>query len=224
MDSFNFSNLFSILTKMLRFFELCLALLLLSWILPLLPFTLSFLRQFSLFLSSPLFVFLLSNAIIDTLIVNSSSFSPPADSPVYQHFLKNTALAPQPNPLLRVSELEVVYQDKQIISDTNPTNRTVQDKADTVASKDNDSGAGLDFDFAKVYRRTVSEKFTEERMQPELRRSETEKQHMENRWENMYPQDKLSSEEFQHTIEAFIAKQMRFLREESLSIVIQNQS
>ncbi|KAI9113588.1 hypothetical protein K1719_015515 [Acacia pycnantha] len=224
MDSFNFPNLFSLLTKTLRFVELCLALLLLSWILPRLPFALSFLRQFSLFLSSPLFVFLLSNAIIATLVVNSGSFSPPADSPVYQHFLKNTAPAPQPDPLLRVAEVEVVYQDKQIISDTNPTDRTVQDKADTVASKDTDSGAGLDSDFAKVYRRTLSEKLTEERMQPKLRRSETEKKHMENRREDMYPQDNLSSEEFQRTIEAFIAKQMRFLREESLAIVIQKQS
>jgi hypothetical protein len=42
-----------------------------------------------------------------------------------------------------------------------------------------------------------------------LRRSETEKVR-----EILYPQDKLSNEEFQRTIEAFIAKQMRFLREE----------
>ncbi|KAK4259975.1 hypothetical protein QN277_003153 [Acacia crassicarpa] len=220
-DSFNFPNLFSLLTKTIRFLELCLVLLLLSWILPRLPFALSFLRHFSLFLSSPLFVFLLSNAIIATLVVNSGTFSPPADSPVSQYSLlnKNTAPAPQPDPLLRVAEGEVVYQDKHMISDTNPT---VQDKADTVASKD----TGLHSDFATVYRRTVSEKFTEEeRMQPKLRRSETEKKHMENRRENMYPQDKLSNEEFQRTIEAFIAKQMRFLREESLAInVIQNQS
>jgi hypothetical protein len=42
-----------------------------------------------------------------------------------------------------------------------------------------------------------------------LRRSETEKVR-----EILYPQDKLSNEEFQRTIEAFIAKQLRFLREE----------
>lgn len=33
--------------------------------------------------------------------------------------------------------------------------------------------------------------------------------------EVLYPEDKLSNEEFQRTIEAFIAKQMRYLREES---------
>lgn len=45
-----------------------------------------------------------------------------------------------------------------------------------------------------------------------LRRSETEKEKVR---EVLYPEDKLSNEEFQRTIEAFIAKQMRFLREES---------
>ncbi|ESW28976.1 hypothetical protein PHAVU_002G033700 [Phaseolus vulgaris] len=43
----------------------------------------------------------------------------------------------------------------------------------------------------------------------ELRRSETEKG-----LEKWYPQDKLTNEEFRRTIEAFIAKQMRLLREE----------
>jgi len=43
-----------------------------------------------------------------------------------------------------------------------------------------------------------------------LRQSEKEKVR-----EVLYPEDKLSNEEFQRTIEAFIAKQMRFLREES---------
>ncbi|XP_045817421.1 uncharacterized protein LOC123910367 [Trifolium pratense] len=46
-----------------------------------------------------------------------------------------------------------------------------------------------------------------------LRRSETSE--TEKVREILYPQDKLSNEEFQRTIEAFIAKQMRFLREDS---------
>ncbi|XP_028807232.1 uncharacterized protein LOC114761951 [Neltuma alba] len=251
MDSFNFPNLpphkatpipthhlFSALTKALRILELCLALLILSWTLPRLPFALSLLRQFSLFLSSPLFVFFLSNAIIATLVAKSGRSSrpgstPDADAQIYHELLKNsahrTAPAPEadPDPLLRVAGGEVVYQDKEIVSETNSTDRTSQDKADTVAIKDTDSKAGLDSDFAKVYRRTQSEKLKEEcpeRTQQKLRRSETEKKHMENGRESMYPQDNLSNEEFQRTIEAFIAKQMRFLREESLAIVIQNQS
>jgi hypothetical protein len=57
----------------------------------------------------------------------------------------------------------------------------------------------------------------------QLRRSETEKLR-ETEKENLYPQDKLSNEEFQRAIDAFIAKQMRFLREESSAIVVHNTS
>ncbi|WJX60993.1 hypothetical protein P8452_46138 [Trifolium repens] len=56
---------------------------------------------------------------------------------------------------------------------------------------------------------SFSETMNGERENEKLRRSETEKVR-----EILYPQDKLSNEEFQRTIEAFIAKQMRFLREE----------
>ncbi|XP_028760357.1 uncharacterized protein LOC114719070 [Neltuma alba] len=167
---------------------------------PRLPFALSLLllRQFSLFLSSPLFVFFLSNAIIATLVAKSGP--PPAPAPL-----------PMPTPKFTTS--------------SSKTRAPI--KLTPVAIKDTDSKAGLDSDFAKVYRRTQSEKLKEEcpeRTQQKLRRSETEKKHMENGRESMYPQDNLSNEEFQRTIEAFIAKQMRFLREESLAIVIQNQS
>ncbi|KAL2333728.1 hypothetical protein Fmac_014941 [Flemingia macrophylla] len=54
--------------------------------------------------------------------------------------------------------------------------------------------------------------------------SEAEKRREESA-EILYPQDKLSNEEFQRAIEAFIAKQLRFLREEeSSAIVLQNSS
>lgn len=65
----------------------------------------------------------------------------------------------------------------------------------------------------KVYCRSESlpEIMNGEGEKEKLQRSETE---MKVR-EILYPQDKLSNEEFQRAIEAFIAKQMRFLREES---------
>ncbi|RDY09344.1 hypothetical protein CR513_06279, partial [Mucuna pruriens] len=80
---------------------------------------------------------------------------------------------------------------------------------------DKDSSAATDPDLGKVYRRSVSEG-KGETARRELRRSETEKAR-----EKSYPQDKLSNEEFRRTIEAFIAKQMRLLREESLAIFVQ---
>nr|KYP36821.1 hypothetical protein KK1_042035 [Cajanus cajan] len=60
----------------------------------------------------------------------------------------------------------------------------------------------------------------------QLRRAETDTQkRRQNSPQILYPQDKLSNEEFQRAIEAFIAKQLRFLREESSSaIVLQNPS
>ncbi|KAG5061034.1 hypothetical protein JHK87_002063 [Glycine soja] len=84
---------------------------------------------------------------------------------------------------------------------------------------DNDSGAAIDSNFGKFYRRSQSEKLTEkseernDTARRELRRSETEKAR-----EKSYPQDKLSNEEFRRTIEAFIENQMRLLREDSLAI------
>ncbi|KHN36082.1 uncharacterized protein LOC114405704 [Glycine soja] len=88
---------------------------------------------------------------------------------------------------------------------------------------DNDSGAAIDSNFGKFYRRSQSEKLTEkseernDTARRELRRSETEKAR-----EKSYPQDKLSNEEFRRTIEAFIANQMRLLREDSLAISLCN--
>ncbi|XP_027362686.1 uncharacterized protein LOC113870294 [Abrus precatorius] len=82
---------------------------------------------------------------------------------------------------------------------------------DTYSCTDDDSPA-----LQNVHRRSDSEKLKErnETVREELRRSETER-------ENFYPQDKLSNEEFRRTIEAFIAKQTRLLREESLAIFVQ---
>ncbi|KAF7809708.1 putative TRNA--methyltransferase non-catalytic subunit trm6MTase subunit trm6 [Senna tora] len=266
MNSFYFANvqtekvaamrrysLFTAIGKTLRILEFLLALLLLFWILARLPFVLRisghYVRKLSVFIASPLFVFIVSNAIIATLLAKSGRLTAPnsdADSnartaELYQEFLKNTAdrtrssseveAEAESDDLLRVAEEEVVYQDKEIISDLNSAERTIQDRqADEIQTRrDSDSDGEVDSGFPKVYRRSQSEKMKEEdstktMRQKFLRRSETEKMYVENPRENLYPQDKLSNEEFQRTIEAFIAKQMRFLREESLAIVIQNQT
>ncbi|XP_061346469.1 uncharacterized protein LOC133292114 [Gastrolobium bilobum] len=214
MDAFDFSNeksekgsamrrynLFTGIAKKLRILELCLALFLLSWILTRLPFALrvsaDYLRKISPFLGSPLFVFAICNAIIAALIAQSGLFTAAGDGDI-KDYGSSTSEAPSP---VAVAE-KVEYQDR-------------------LTCTDNDSGAVKDSDLRKVYRRSQSEKLkgngadgnkTAER---KLRRSETEKVR-----ENLYPQDKLSNEEFKRTIEAFIAKQMRSLREESLAIVV----
>lgn len=109
---------------------------------------------------------------------------------------------------------EVKCQDKEVISETVPA----------PAVPDQEGEAGSEF---TNFRRSQSEKWKGEagKMQrrKQLRRSETEKLR-ETAKENLYPQDKLSNEEFQRAIDAFIAKQMRFLREDSSAIVVSKTS
>ncbi|CAL5188072.1 unnamed protein product [Lathyrus oleraceus] len=90
-------------------------------------------------------------------------------------------------------------QDKQI-------RETCVEDVDSCAVTVTDSGN-------KVYCRSESlpEIMNGEGKNEKLQRSETEIKVRE----ILYPQDMLSNEEFQRAIEAFIAKQMRFLREES---------
>ena len=231
-------NLFAAVSKTLRILELCVALIFLSWILTRLPFAFrvsaEYLRKLSAFAATPLFVFALSNAIIAALLAQrsaaaaanaDSSDAAAAADELYEEFLKNrSAVAERAKPLQseaaappHTAATEAEYEDKKVVSETSAAvDRTVRD-----------SDRGL-----QEYRRSQSEKWKGEEggktmlRRKQLRRSETEKVREDRREDDdlLYPQDKLSSEEFQRTIEAFIAKQMRFLREESSAIVVQNPS
>ncbi|CAJ1942511.1 unnamed protein product [Sphenostylis stenocarpa] len=204
-------NLFAAFSRTLRILELCLVLVLLSWLLTRLPFAFAlsaqFLRRLLAFAASPLFVFALSNAIIAALLAQSRRLSAPrsAADALYHDFLntRTPVTVPHAPPPLAPSEPE--FHDKQVITET------VQDRPCS--------------DPAVKYRRSKSENWKGDTVKTprrrNLRRSETEKR-LDNPPENLYPQDKLSNEEFQRAIEAFIAKQLRFLREESSAIVVQN--
>lgn len=232
MDAFHFSNvkeekdgamprynLFTGIAKTLHILELCLALLLLFWILTRLPFALRVsadsLQKLSAFLRSPLFVFAISNAIIVALVAQSGGLTAGDDSSADRVPGKPPSEADSAASALlsRVAVAEEC-QDKHIV-----------DRAEMDTCTEKDWGAVTDSEVRKVYRRSESEKLQggeeagNKAVRRKLRRSETEK---EKRGELLYPQDKLSNEEFQRTIEAFIAKQMRSLREEeSLAIFVQ---
>lgn len=272
MDAFHFfghvkpkgirrENLFTTITRTLRIIELCLSPILLYWILTRLCFAVQisgdYFRRLHAFLGSPLFVFLIFNAIIAALLANSRRIIAQnsidggdnnVESQLYRELSKKSAdrtksesESDRTDDESRVAE-EVEYQDKKIIShsefdsDINITPITFTDHAELMDTcMDADSGSGANCEFPKVYRRSQSENLTEApemaaTARGELRRSETERygettaKSGENRREVLYPQDKLSNEEFQRTIEAFIARQMRFLREESLAIVVKKQS
>ncbi|KAK8717577.1 hypothetical protein V6N13_044838 [Hibiscus sabdariffa] len=237
MDSFVFNNVkaekaramrrfnrLRSLANAFRFLELLLALLFLAWTFERVPFLVKISGEFILKLggvvASPLFVFLISNVIIVTLIAKSGIFSSvsSADSKIYDEITKIAE-----NRSRSETQEEIVYQDKEIISEPN-TNTLKCEEMGPECESESDSDAEMDN--PRVYRRSKSEKLpirkTEEQVTKELRRTETEKHRkIENINEELFPQDELSNEEFQRTIEDFIAKELRFRREESLSIVLQ---
>lgn len=226
---------FAAISKTIRIFELCIVFLILSWTLTRLPLAVSisaeYLRKLA---ANPLFIFAVSNAIIAALFAQSGRFSDENSEDhsgagkLYRELMNcriavsdrdiqppsSTVDPPSATVDLPPVTAEVTCQDKEVISETVPA-PVIPDREIGVCS-----------DFAN-YRRTQSEKWKGEagkmKQRKQLRRSETEKL-LETSKENLYPQDKLSNEEFQRTIDAFIAKQMRFLREESSAIVVHNSS
>ncbi|XP_058736167.1 uncharacterized protein LOC131608377 [Vicia villosa] len=219
---------FAAISKTIRIFELCILLLLLSWTLTRLPLAVSisadFLRKLA---ANPLFIFAVSNAIIAALLAQSGRFSGEntdehaGAGKLYREFMNSRIAVSDrehqpPSVTVETPPVasEVKCQDKEVISETVPA-PVVPDREDEASS-----------DFAN-FRRSQSEKWKGEagKMQrrKQLRRSETEKLR-ETAKENLYPQDKLSNEEFQRAIDAFIAKQMRFLREDSSAIVVRKTS
>ncbi|KAH1047742.1 hypothetical protein J1N35_038526 [Gossypium stocksii] len=110
-------------------------------------------------------------------------------------------------------------RDKEIISEVKKCTRTREEM-------ERPSESDSEMDNPGVYRRSKSEKLAvtknEEKAKKEIRRSASEKcRKNENMDDELLPEDELSNEEFQRTIEDFINKHLRFRREESLSIVLQ---
>ncbi|KAF3441001.1 hypothetical protein FNV43_RR19287 [Rhamnella rubrinervis] len=215
------------LTKLFRLAELCVALLFLSWTFTRLPFAVKisgeYFRKLFSVIVSPLFVFMFCNAIIVSLIAKSGRFSGQnrsaannVETELYEEIIKNsserTRSESESDRQSTAIEEEIVYDDKQIISEVSST--ATEEEVDT-----DDTDSDPISDHPKAYRRTQSEKFNREcyeKPHGELRRAQTE--------ELKSGDDELSDEEFNRTVEDFIAKQLRFRREESLSIVLPDQS
>ncbi|MBA0560762.1 hypothetical protein Golob_017640 [Gossypium lobatum] len=212
------------IAKVFRIFEVLSALLFLAWTAERVPFAVKISGQFVLklggIIASPFFVFLICNVIIITLIAKSGIFSAVrnADSKVCEEIIKTADTHSK-----SVSQEETVYQDKEIISEVNTSTRECEDME---PEPEPESDSDFEADNPRVYRRSKSEKLEREKVKKELRRSESEKKcrNIENIDEKLFPEDDLSNEEFQRAIEDFIAKQLRFRREESLSIVLQSQA
>ncbi|XP_077252685.1 uncharacterized protein LOC143892104 [Tasmannia lanceolata] len=220
-----------------RFLEIFLVLFFLSWFYTRLPIAVrisgDYFRHLRVILVSPYFVFFVGNAIVITLVAkpglfsvnNTAGISPGTD--LYDEFVKNSENrhrictgSPLP-PVSNRPEEEIVYEDKAVCVESRYTDTDLH----TCECRDTDT--------KKPYQRSWSENLEAEKRQKtgiELRRSQTEVcRKMEKSDEiltvdSYSERDIMSNEEFQRTIEAFIAKRMRFLKEESMAIVLQKES
>lgn len=239
-------NHFRTIAKLFRLFELCVALVFFMWTCTRLPFVVKifgeYFRRFVSVLVTPLFVFVLCNAIIVSLLAKSGQNNENVnniENELYEEFIKNSTIdrtrSESENDALTRETDEVKYQDKQIISEVNAT--VIEDEIDLETQSHSDSDSDSDSvsvsDFPKAYKRSQSEKIERQCLDKdvrELRRAETEKclnvtKSDEEYWpESFLLEEELSSEEFNRTVEDFIARQWRFRRQESVSVVLHNQS
>ncbi|KAI3890883.1 hypothetical protein MKX03_029618 [Papaver bracteatum] len=234
----------------LRIFEICVVLVLVSWFSTRLPNVIQVLgyyfQKFCIILVSPRFVFFLGNAIILTLFIKSGKISSNDESTVngggdhiYDEFIKKsneTNQKIQKNIHFSPKE-EIVYEDKQTVyeekknyavpsSDTTYVSSTAMNTNTKTTKKMNKS---KDTKFRRT--RSGIPKGVSTNDNPinksELRRSVTEKCRRTNppvvveESEEVDYEQEMSNEEFQRTIEEFIAKQRLFRREESMAIVLQ---
>ncbi|XP_010926172.1 uncharacterized protein [Elaeis guineensis] len=197
------------IAKLFRLLEVIAALLLLSWSSVRLPAAArlsgDFLRRLAAVLLSPRFVFLLGNTIILVLFAKSRHLSSSTDGvggDIHDQFLETRGridFPPPPPPTLAAQE-EVVFEDKTVCMEI------------------------------RACRRSRSEKIDRRRKSPELRRAGSDvgpkgakppppPPEAPAAAENERKMSSDDDEEFRHMIEAFIAKQTRFHREESMAIV-----
>lgn len=238
-------NRFRTIAKLFRLFEFCVAFVLFMWSCTRIPFVVKisreYFRQLISVIVSPLFVFVLCNAIIISLLAKSglffghdiNNFVTNIENELYEELTENSTSIDCTRSKSEIDDIlceteEVNYQDKKIISEVN-----VNDIEDEVASEtDSDSDSDSDC-IPNALKRSQSEKIEHQCLNKdvkELRRSETKKYQNFAKAEGEYTpeilvqEEELSGEEFMRTVEDFIARQWRFRRQESLSVVLHNQS
>lgn len=148
-------------------------------------------------------------------------------SELYDAMVKNcedeTTESESVNDVASSETEEIVYEDKQVISEVNAITVNGEETLEVGAESDPDS------DFPRVlYRRWRSENFelkSSDHCSENLRRSESEKcmdivvsgeGERNSIAGDSYRHDELSDEDFNRTVEAFIAKQLKFRRQEDV--------
>ncbi|XVF45319.1 hypothetical protein PTKIN_Ptkin02bG0196200 [Pterospermum kingtungense] len=203
------------IANMVRFVEVCVVLVLISRFTTHLPVAVKssgeYFRGLSIVLVSPRFVFIVGNVIVLTLFAKAGQFSAQGGTTttsgydLYQEFVEKS----EKSQAIHRYETESREKPSQIRSVVEE--KIVSLNLNVHASKG-----------TKNYRRTQSENY--KRMNcnkacQQLRRLESEKYRKqsdsdEKMVKSSYPEDGLSSEQFRDTVEAFIARQKKLLREE----------
>ncbi|KAI3969905.1 hypothetical protein MKX01_038373 [Papaver californicum] len=231
------------IANLCRLVEIFLVLMFISWVSTnhlsnLLKGTGEHLYNFSVFIAKPKFVFLVGNVIILTLFAksgkNSSSSSPSSSSisngfsetshhDLYDEFIKNSNRNGAVSKTEVIKEEEIVFQDKETVIEKEYDDILVRNPVITTTTGDVD----LVDSNNRSYRRSKSENSKihgvhEKQSLRKLRRSETQKyRNVENKKVSSCEDvEMMSNDELRKKVEDFIAKQMRFHREESMTIVL----
>ncbi|KAL4318630.1 hypothetical protein GQ457_18G017170 [Hibiscus cannabinus] len=197
--------------SLLRFVEFCVVLILMSRFTVHLPVVVKssgeYFQGLSMVLVSPRFVFIVGNVIVIILFVKAGQFSPQdptSGTDLYDEFVERS----KKNQMIHRYGIE--YREKQ-------SKKTV-DEEKKLSLYVHTTSKGM----IKSYRRTQSENLNRKNCNKackQLRRSRSEKyiKHSdsnEKMAKSSYPEDGLSNEQFRNTVEAFIARQKKLLREE----------
>ncbi|KAJ6896678.1 hypothetical protein NC651_022766 [Populus alba x Populus x berolinensis] len=165
-------------------------------------------KDLTVILASPRFVFVLGNMIVITLFAKSGQFSgqdsnrknPSTD--LYDEFVEKSEKSQETHQYeAECREKQVTYVEYKVTEDTSTSLER------------------------KKYHRSQSEKLERPDSSRELRRSATDKcwktiDSAEESEKSSSPEDKMSNDEFRSTIEAFIARQKRFLIDEENSYIL----
>ncbi|KAF5745728.1 hypothetical protein HS088_TW07G01320 [Tripterygium wilfordii] len=191
------------IANLFRIVEVCLVLGLISRYAVELPIAFKnsgeYFKDLSIAMASPRFVFVIGNVIVIVLFAKSGQFSTKNSlkTDIYKEFLEKSERS------------QGVYRDEN-----REKQSTLEEQRIVTGDTYNNTKE------TKHYRRSQSAKSKSvncDNLSKELRRNLTEKGEGLAK-KKSYAEDNMSNEEFRQTIEAFIAKQQRFIREEECSV------
>ncbi|KAK8529947.1 hypothetical protein V6N13_102837 [Hibiscus sabdariffa] len=199
------------MANLLRFVEVCILLVLISRFTTHLPVAVrnsgEYFHGLSVVLVSPRFVFVVGNAIIITLFVKARQFMTPKND-LYEEFVEKSEkihttrrYKTERKRASRAEEKKIVSFDVNISTERKKFRRTKSENLNLTKSGKQ---------YCNQLRRLGSEKIAE---CTDPKRESAK---------NPCPEDGMSNEQFRDTVEAFIARQKKLLREEEYSVILKD--